>query len=182
MDIWQQKMQPHTNLTISISLTNIIHSGKYGSIKLTEQSLYLFRLDELSKLLGKDIICNSNCRFMDPLVHHPEHLGYWWMAFIPGSICTFFIRAIDQLMCSLAFCPPDKLESSKKREPHLKKYPPLAYKQVCEVFPWLLIDVAGVSPLWAVPSLAGGPGWCKKARWASNGEQVSKQQNSRASV
>lgn len=35
----------------------------------------------------------------------------------------------------------------------------------CGEFSWLLINIGGLSPLWAVLSLAGGCGICKKGCW-----------------
>jgi hypothetical protein len=60
----------------------------------------------------------------------------------------------------------------------------LAYQQICRTFSWLLIDM-GEPNLWHCRHChcwASGPGWYKKAGWASHGEQANEQHSSIASA
>lgn len=50
--------------------------------------------------------------------------------------------------------------------------PSVASGHVTRVFPWLMTDIGGPCPLCVVAPWAGGPGLCKKARWASPWEKA----------
>ena len=79
------------------------------------------------------------------------------------------------MVCWLVLC--HRLEPFGKRGPQLSKYlHQIGLRTKMWAFSCSTTDVGEPSSLWAVPSWAGGPRFCKKAGWASHKEKVIEQQ------